>query len=460
MKLIASLLEPKFQIPFDRKRFTNKFLTSLIVPLFIEQFLIMLVGIADTLMVSYAGQESVSGVSLVSMFVTIFIYIFTALAAGGAVVISQYIGKKDKEMSNLAASQVITLSLLVSTAATILMLFFNESILKTLYGSVDPAVMESSLTYLRITTFYFPALALYNAGAAIFRSMGKTKVAMYISLLMNVIHVIGNYIAIFILKAGVAGVAWSSFVSFLFAGIVMISLTFNRNLAVHATLGDIFKWKVDMQKRILNIAIPNSIEQGLFQVSKVVLGSITALFGTSQIAANGVAQSFWSMSALIGVALGPAFITVVGQSIGSNDTDAAKYYMAKLLKITYLSSIIWNVFILILTPFALRLYQLPDETKQLIIILVIIHNLFNASVFPISSPFSNGIRAAGDVRYAMVVSIFATVIVRVILSYLFGIVFNLGVIGIALAMGMDWCVRAVLIYIRYQNGKWLSHHVI
>ena len=215
-----------------------------------------------------------------------------------------------------------------------------------------------------------------------------------------------------------------------------------------------------MMKRILRIAIPNSIEQGLFQVSKVVLSSITALFGTSQIAANGVAQSFWSMAALVGVAFGPAFITIIGQTLGSKDIEAAKYYMVKLLKITILSSVAWNALMLVIVPIALMAYDLSPETKQLVIILVIIHNLFNAFVFPISSPFTNGLRAGGDVRYAMFVSIFATVVVRVILSYLFGIVFNLGVIGIALAMGVDWCVRAFLSLRRYQSGRWLAHQVI
>ena len=460
MTWILKWVEPKVQISEERKIFNNSYLKKLILPLFVEQFLVMLVGVADTLMVSYAGEAAVSGVSLVNMFITIFIYIFTALASGGAVVVSQAIGRKDRSLTDLAASQLVTLSAVISIFSLIVTLSTRQIILGWLFSSVEPAVMNASITYLTIMTYTFPFIALYSAGAALFRSMGRTKSTMYLSLWMNGINIVGNYIGVFILKAGVAGVAWPTFISRVFAAVVIIIWCFKENQELTLKFKQIMSWHSDMMKRILRIAIPNSIEQGLFQISKVVLSSITALFGTSQIAANGVAQSFWSMAALVGVAFGPAFITIIGQTKGSNDIEAAKYYMIKLLKITLLSSILWNLIMLLIVPIALMAYDLSAETKQLVIILVVIHNVFNAFVFPISSPFTNGLRAAGDVKYAMYTSIFATVIVRVALSYIFGIWMNLGVIGIALAMGVDWCVRAVLSMNRYNSGKWLSHKVL
>ena len=460
MTWILKWVEPKVQISEERKIFNNSYLKKLILPLFVEQFLVMLVGVADTLMVSYAGEAAVSGVSLVNMFITIFIYIFTALASGGAVVVSQAIGRKDRSLTDLAASQLVTLSAVISIFSLIVTLSTRQIILGWLFGSVEPAVMNASITYLTIMTYTFPFIALYSAGAALFRSMGRTKSTMYLSLWMNGINIVGNYIGVFILKAGVAGVAWPTFISRVFAAVVIIIWCFKENQELTLKFKQIMSWHSDMMKRILRIAIPNSIEQGLFQISKVVLSSITALFGTSQIAANGVAQSFWSMAALVGVAFGPAFITIIGQTKGSNDIEAAKYYMIKLLKITLLSSILWNLIMLLIVPIALMAYDLSAETKQLVIVLVVIHNVFNAFVFPISSPFTNGLRAAGDVKYAMYTSIFATVIVRVALSYIFGIWMNLGVIGIALAMGVDWCVRAVLSMNRYNSGKWLSHKVL
>lgn len=454
------LIEPKIQIEESRKRFSNKDLKNLIVPLIIEQLLILLVGIADTLMVSYAGEEAVSGVSLVNQLNTVFILIFTAIASGGAVVASQYIGNKDKKNGILAASQLVMITTYISIILMIVAIVFRQQLLSLLFGRVEDNVMKACLTYLIISAFSFPALAIYNSCAGLFRSMSQTKIIMYVSIIMNMINVVGNAIGIFVLHAGVAGVAYPSLISRTVAAIILVVLAFQTNNPIYIRIQDIFKWNQKMIKRILNIAIPNGIENGLFQLSKVALSSIVAMFGTSQIAANGVAQSFWSMAALFCLAMGPAFITVIGQCMGAGDIEAADYYMKKLLKLTYLGGIIWNVVFFILTPFILRLYSLSAETVQLVIILCFIHNLFNAILCPVASSLSNGLRACGDVKYTMYASIFSTVVCRVILSFIFGIWLNLGVIGIALAMAGDWAIKTVLITVRYLSGKWKTLKVI
>lgn len=213
-------------------------------------------------------------------------------------------------------------------------------------------------------------------------------------------------------------------------------------------------------KSILNVAIPNGIENGIFQLVKVALGSIVALFGTYQIAANGVAQSIWSLAALAGVAMGPVFITVIGQCIGNGDTESAEYYFKKLTKVTLLISGVWNLLVFLLTPVILRFYSLSPETKRLIVWLVLIHNVFNAVAYPFSGALSNGLRAAGDVKFTMYVSVLSTVAVRLFLSYLLGVVLQMGVIGIALAMVCDWVIRAVLFIWREKTGKWKTFQLI
>lgn len=213
-------------------------------------------------------------------------------------------------------------------------------------------------------------------------------------------------------------------------------------------------------KQILGIAVPNGLENGVFQLVKVALTSIAALFGTYQIAANGVAQSIWSMAALAGVAMGPAFITVIGQCMGNGDTEAADCYFKKLNRITLLLSSAWNLLIFVLTPLFLMAYALEPETKQLVIWLVLIHNVFNAVAFPFSGALSNGLRAAGDVKFTMVVSVGSTLAVRLFLSWLLGIVYDMGVIGIAVAMACDWVFRGAVFFLRLKSGKWKSFQVI
>ncbi|MDU0926501.1 MAG: MATE family efflux transporter [Hungatella sp.] len=440
--------------------FSNKELKKLILPLFMEQLLVMLVGIADTFVVSYAGEAAVSGVSLVNSFNTIFIYLFTALASGGAVIISQYIGRHDTEPAGESASQLFTVSLLFSAAAAVVILMLHRQILRLMFGKVEPEVMEACVTYLRISAYSYPAIAVYNAGAAVYRSVGKTSTTMYISVLSNIINVIGNVIGVFVLNAGVAGVAYPSLAARMFSAVVITGLCFRKRERVQYRLGWILQWNRDLMRRILGIAVPNGIENGIFQFVKVALSSVAALFGTYQIAANGIAQSIWSMAALAGVTMGPVFITVIGQCMGAGDSSQAEYYFKKLLKITLLLSLIWNAMIFAVTPLLMKAYILADETKRLVILLVLIHNVFNSIVFPFSGPLGNGLRAAGDVKFTMVVSIASTIGGRLIFSLLFGIVFQMGVIGIACAMCLDWLLRAIIFYVRFKAGKWKCFKVI
>ncbi len=440
--------------------FTDQDLKRMILPLFLEQLLVMFVGMADTLVVSYAGEAAVSGVSLVNQFNTIFIYLFTALASGGAVVISQYIGRKETEAAGESASQLLLFSTLFSVLTGTLMLAGNQRILRMMFGKVETDVMEASVTYLRISAYSYPALAVYNSGAAIYRSIGKTNVTMYLSVISNVINLIGNLIGVFVLGAGVAGVAYPSLIARMFSAVVITWLCFQKKREVVYRERWIFQWNQDLMKSILKIAVPNGLENGVFQLVKVALSGIVALFGTYQIAANGVAQSIWSLAALAGIAMGPVFITVIGQCMGNRDIEAAEQSFKKLMKITLFFSAGWNSLIFLLTPLFMKAYALEPETKHLVIWLVLIHNLFNAAAFPFSGALSNGLRAAGDVKFTMYVSVFSTIVGRLVLSWFLGITLHMGVIGITLAMVCDWVIRAVIFYRRQKFGKWKDFQVI
>ncbi len=440
--------------------FSNSYLQAMILPLFLEQLLAMLVGLADTLVVSYAGEAAVSGVSLVNQFNIIFLYLFTALASGGAVVISQYIGRRNTAAAGEAASQLLLFSAIFSVLIAALVLLGKEGMLQLLFGKVDPDVMQACLTYLRISAYSYPALAIYQAGAALFRSMGKTTVTMYLSVVANLINVMGNLLGVFVLQAGVAGVAWPSLIARVFSAVVITVLCFQTKNDVRYTCQGIWHWNISLMDRILRIAIPNGLENGVFQLVKVALTSMTALFGTYQIAANGVAQSIWSLAALAGVAMGPVFITVIGQCMGKGDTQAAEIYFRKLTKLTLALSAIWNLLIFLCTPLFLQFYALETPTKRLVLWLVLIHNLFNAIAYPFSGALSNGLRAAGDVTFTMYVSVLSTLAVRLLFSWLFGVILQMGVIGIALAMVADWTVRAVIFLWRQKSGRWKTCQVL
>lgn len=407
----------------------------MILPLLMEQFLLMLVGLADTMVVSYAGEAAVSGVSLVNSFNTIFINLFTALASGGAVVVSQYIGRRDMKMASESSSQLLMVATVFAVVISIPVLIWKVPLLKGLFGKVEPDVMEACKTYLRISVYSFPALGIYNAGTALYRSIGKTSVTMKISIVSNLINVAGNLIGVFVFRAGVAGVAYPSLIARTFSAVVITLLCFREKEVRY-----VGRW--------------------IFQFVKVALSSVVALFGTYQIAANGISQSIWSVAALISVTMGPVFITVIGQCMGAGDIRQAEYYFRKLTKVTVCISVAWNTLIFLITPLLIKIFAVSRQTGQMILYLVLIHNIANAVVFPFADPLGKGLRAAGDAMFTMGISLFTTIGVRLILSILLGIVLDLGVIGIALAMCLDWTVRGVIFWIRFRQGKWKSYRVI
>lgn len=437
--------------------FTNTDLKKMIVPLFIEQFLVMLVGLADTFVISLAGEAAVSGVSLVNSFNTIFIFLFSALASGGAVVISQYIGKKDKENAENASYQLLAASVIFSIVISVIILIFHETLLSLLFGKVETEVMEACIIYLKITAYSYPALAIYNAGAALYRSIGKTSTTMYLSLWSNIINIAGNLIGVLVLHAGVAGVAWPSLIARVFSAVVITVLCFVHKYEVRYR---VIKLNGEMLGRILRIAVPNGVESGIFQLVKVALSSVVALFGTYQIAANGIAQSIWSVAALVCLAMSPVFTTVIGQCMGASEIGQAEVYFKKLMKITLAFSVGWNLLVFIVTPLFMRFYAVTPETRRLTILLVLIHNVFNSVAFPFADPLGKGLRAAGDVKFTTVISLITSIGVRLIFSVIFGLWLNWGVIGIAFAMCLDWTVRGILFWLRFRSGRWKMFRVI
>ncbi len=440
--------------------FSNKALRDMIVPLFIEQFLLMFVGIADTFLVSFSSEADVSGVSLVTSFNTVLIFLFTALASGGAVIISQYIGSSQEKTASRTAGQLLMISTVLSVGMMVLIVVFRQPLLRLLFGKIESEVMAACNIYLLIATFSLPALAVYDAGAALCRSIGKTNVTMYISIAANVVNVVGNCVGVFALKMGAAGVAYPSLIPrVLFAAAVTV-YCFSRKNSVRYRMADVFCWDGGLLKKIMGIALPNGVENGVHQLVKVALSSMVALFGTYQIAANGVAQSIWSLAAIMGLAMTPVYTTVIGQCMGAGDVAAANLYFRKLNRITLVLSILWNALIFAITPLIVRYSAISPEAKDLVIWLVLINNIFNGLAYPFAGSLGSGLRAAGDVRFTMIVSITLTVAARLLFSALFGLWLGWGVIGVAIGMSMDLVFRGVIFIWRYRSQKWTQFRLI
>jgi len=428
-------------------------LRKLIIPLILEQTLAITVGMADTMMISSAGEAAVSGVSLVDMFNNLIISVLAALATGGAVVTSQCIGAGRREEACRSARQLVFTEAAITIGISVLVLLFHRQILGLFFGQIEADVMQNAIIYLIISVFSFPLLAVYDSCAALYRSMGNAQITLKISLLMNVINVVGNAIGVYVLKLGVAGVAIPSLVSRGVAGVVLFTFLHNPDNLVFLTRG---KFKVDatIVKRILFIGIPSGIENGIFQLGRVLVVSIIAAFGTSQIAANGVANSLDSMGCIVGQAMSLAMITVIGRCVGAGEEGQVRYYTKKLLGETYFYTAVINSIILLLLPWILQIYGLGEETTRLSYILVMIHDGMAIFLWPASFVLPNMLRACNDVKYTMVVSIFSMITFRIGFSYLFGVHMGWMAVGVWAAMVIDWVFRVLCFVGRYLAGTW------
>ena len=440
--------------------FSNESLKKLIIPIFMDQILIIIASIIATMMISYAGEASVSAVSLIDMINMLLINVLAALTAGGAVIVSQYIGFRDKNKSCIAASQLFTIATIISIGIMGFVFIFHKPLLKILFGNVDYNVMNLAITYFVIYSISYPFLSIYDSGAALIRSIGNSRVPMIVSIAMNAINIVGNAIGIFVFNAGVVGIAISIIISRAFAALVMVYLSLNKKNKVFISFSQIFTIKRDMIIKILNIAIPNGIENGIVQLGRILLISIIALFGTDQIAANGITNSLVMISISFATAMNIAIVSVIGQCVGAGDYAQADFYTKKLLKITYIGTIVISLAEILLLPWILNWYTLSAEVTNLTYILVIIHNCLAIIFWPLSFTLPNSLRASGDVRFTMIVSISSMFILRISFGYILGIIFNLGVIGVWLAMGADWMLRSIIYVLRFKNGKWREFKVI
>lgn len=407
-------------------------------------------------MVSSVGEAAVSGVSLVDMLILLITNVFAALATGGAVVVAQLLGSKENAQACNAAKQLYFVIGIFSIALSAIIMFFRAPLLHALFGSIEPAVMQSAVLYLTISIVSFPALAIYNAGAALFRAQGNSKISMLIAGLINVVNIGGNAIMIYGLHTGVAGAAFASMVARIVAAIVITILLLNPSHIVSLRQGDPFRPNRHLINRILQIGIPSGLENSLFQLGRVLVVSIIALFGTTQITANAVANNFNSIGIIPGQAINLAMITVIGQCIGAGDAAQARHMAKKLIKLTYIILDCCCLLTILLLPLTMRMYSLPPASIALAFKLILIHNGFAILLWPPAFTLTNALRAANDVRYPMICSICSMMGIRLLGGYYLAVHMNLGALGIFYAMIGDWLCRSICFVTRFHGNKWLS----
>ncbi len=440
--------------------FDNKALMALIIPLIVEQFLAVLVGMADSIMIASVGEAAVSGVSLVDQVMLLIINLFGALATGGAVVAGQYLGRKKPEEADKAANQLIWFVTILAVGVMILIYLGKYLILHGVFGQIEKDVMDYANTYLLIVTASIPFIALYNGGAAIFRTMGNAKITMIVSLIMNAINVVGNAILIYGFHCGVEGVAIPTLVSRMTAAVLITVLLLNEKQVLHLQKTLRYKPEKETIKRILKIGIPNGLENSMFQLGKILVLSLVSTFGTYAIAANAVCNVLASFQILPGMALSLAMTTVISRCVGAKDYEQVSYYTKKLLAISYVSMFITTMVICVALPYIMNVYNLSPETSKVAREIMIFHSIGCVLIWTPAFTLPSTLRAAGDAKTCMMISIPCMWIFRIGFSYILGKYFEMGVFGVWVAMVIDWVVRVIFFVLRYCRGKWKTIRTI
>ncbi len=439
--------------------FSRRDLVKILLPLILEQVLAVTVGMVDSMMVSSVGEAAVSGISLVDSLNLFMSNVFAALAAGGAVVCAQFLGQKDYASARVSAKMLYYVLFFISAAVMAVALIFRVSLLSLVFGKTEAAVMAHARIYFLFTALSYPFLALYNGGAAVFRAMGNAGISLSVSLGMNAFNIAGNAILIYGLRLGAAGAAIATLLSRVFGAGVILFLSHNKKNPIYVE--KLFRVRPDpgMIRNIFRIAIPGGLENGTFHFGKLMTQSLVSTFSTASIAANAVANSLVSFEYAVGGAVGLTMITVVGRCAGAGKKEQAKSYTKKLLGVTYGIMFFVALALSFLARPVIGVYDLSAESNGLALKMILLHNAFAATIWPVAFALPNAFRAASDAAFPMLISAFSMWAFRVGCSYLLACRFGLGVISVWIAMMIDWVFRAAVFLWRFLSGRWLEKRI-
>ncbi len=450
----------KSNIDWDHLTFSSADLRKLLIPLVLEQLLTSFMGMADTMMVSRVGSAAISAVSLTDSINVLIIQVFAALATGGTILCSQYLGQNNKKGSNDAARQVLFTITLISVLLSGICIVWRRPILNLVFGQVEADVMSGSLIYFLLTALSFPALAAFQAGSAFYRAGGNSRFPMTVSVISNGLNIVGNAIFIFVFHWGVMGAALSTLLSRVFAAVVILYYLRlpKQDIVIRDYLA--FRPNRHLIGKILLVGVPSGIENGMFQFGKLAIQSSVSTLGTTAIAAQAMAIILESLNGIAGIGIGIGLMTVVGQCIGAGKNEEARYYILKLTGYAELAVTASCILVLILTKPVTLLGGMEPASAKMCLDMMIAITIVKPLVWTVSFIPAYGLRAAGDVRFSMITASVTMWFCRVALATFLIRACGFGPIAVWIGMFADWTIRAVIFTLRYMSDRWLRFHLI
>jgi putative MATE family efflux protein len=429
-------------------------------PLFLEFLLFMLMGTADTLMLSGISDDAVSAVGVVNQYMFISILIMEVVSNGGSIVVAQYLGaRRPREAARIAALS-ITLNLLLGLSVSAFMLLAGDTILGRM--NLQEQVLAQSRTYMGIVGGFLFIQALINVFSSLIRTYGFTKQSMYVSLGMNVVHILGNYALIFghfgAPEWGVAGAAISTVVSRALALVVFIWMLY-QVMEVRMTPRDLVTFSRDYAGKILKVGLPSAFEQLTYHSCQAVFLYYVTFLGSVALASRQYANAISHYVFLFSLAVGIGTSIMVGRLVGAERKEEAYHRVLKSLQ--------WSVAITVVVDVAAILLREPlvatftDNADILrLTCQMIVLSLLLESGRAFNLVLVNSLRAAGDARYTVVIGLLSMVCMSLPLGHFLVFKMNLGLAGVWLAVAADEWTRGIVFWHRWRSRAWEKQSLV
>ena len=440
--------------------FTKRQIWALLIPLMIEQLLNSLMGTADTMMVSNAGSAAISAVSLVDAINVLLINVFAAMATGGTIICAQYLGRRDRDEAVETGRQLLLTVFVIATAVMLVCTLLRAPLLRLIFGRVEAEVMENAKIYLLITALSYPFIAMYNAGAALFRVDGNSRLPMLISMVCNFINIAGNAVLIFGFRMGVVGAALATLISRVLSALAV--MYFLRQPRQTIVIRDYFKIRPKFPRilNILAVGIPTGIENGMFHFGKLVIQSSVSTLGTTAIAAHAMTTTLELVTGQAPMGIGLGMMTLVGQCMGAGREDEARQNIKRLTVYAEIVLLVSCALMALLVRPITVLGGMEPAAADMAVWMTYIINIVKPLIWTLSFIPAYGMRAAGDVRFSMTVSTCTMWLCRVVMTVLLIRVFHFGPIAVWIGMFSDWAVRALIFSLRFRSGRWAEKKVL
>lgn len=438
----------------------HKQITALFTPLLIDQAFILCLNLVNVAMISSSGVAAVSAVNMIDSINMFLISVFVAVATGGTVVVAQYKGSGNEPMVTKAAANAIMAVFLLSLTISIVVAAFYHPILRVLFGKASEDVFSNASVYLIGCCVSYVGIAVEQAVCGVLRGVGKTRVTLGLSLIMNSIYVALNFVFINGMGMGVLGMVIAINIARYFAAFCAIYYMVRMSTTLRLRLAELFHFQIDMLRKVLFIGVPYAAEQMFFHSGKIITQVFIVSLGTYAIATNAIGGVLAGLSQIPANALALTLVTVVGQCVGRRNVGDARKLTKSILWISTGSFVLMALVILALFRPLVAMFHPPEEIVPHIYTITLINLIAQVPLWAISFLLPASLRAAGDSRFTSVTSMISMWMFRVVLGYIFGIVMGFGIVGIWVAMNIEWGVRGSVFLWRFIGEKWYAHRLI